>query len=417
MRRSQPGTNWAGNVTYQAAEVMHPESVEELASIVTSHAKVRVLGSRHSFSRLADTDGVLVSLDSLPVPPMALVADGVVRVPAWARHGDLVADLDRLGVALSNLASLPHISAAGAIATGTHGSGDAIGTLSTQVVAMEVMGPDGAIRRVQRGDEDFDGHVVHLGALGAVLSLDLSVEPTYAVAQTVLEGLTWEVALTHYDELTSSGDSVSLFTTWADPALVDQVWVKSRSPRVAPDLSRLGLSPADGPRHPIPGVDPGPTTEQGGVPGPWHARLPHFRLDFTPSAGAEIQAEYLIPRADLRAAVEGVAQLAHLVAPVLHISEIRTMRADELWLSPAYGRDTIGLHFTWKDDAEALAAVLPSLEAALPNSARPHWGKVTALSADEVRSRYERWPDFANLAARVDPQRKFVGPYLEWLGL
>ena len=413
-----PGSNWAGNIAYRAAELLRPRTLEELADEVASRPRVRVLGSRHSFNDLADTDGALISLEAIDRAPVELVADGVVRVPAGARHGDLVPELDRLGVALSNLASLPHISVAGAIATGTHGSGDAIGTLSTQVEAIDFIAADGSRRRVARGDEDFEGHVVHLGALGVLVSLDLNVSPSYEVAQTVFEGMTWEAALGDYEALTTSGDSVSLFTTWGDAARIDQVWVKTRHPRTAPDLSRLGALPADGPRHPIPGVDASPATEQGGVFGPWHARLPHFRLDFTPSAGAEIQAEYLVPRADLPAAIAAVQSLAHLIAPLLHVSEIRTMRADDLWLSPAYGRDTVGLHFTWKDaDQEALFDLLPTLEAALPNSARPHWGKVTTLPAAEIRARYERWPDFAALAARLDPERKFVGPYLERLGL
>lgn len=417
MRTTGTGRNWAGNVTYRAERLVVPGSLDELAEVITTEPKVRVLGSRHSFNDLADTTGVLISLEDLPKAPVALVDEKVVRVPAATRHGDLVPELDRLAVAISNLASLPHISAGGAIATGTHGSGDGIGTLSTQVAAFDFMAPDGSLRRIARGDTDFEGHVVHLGALGVLLTLDLEVEPTYEVSQTVYEGLTWDAALGDYDELTRSGDSVSLFTTWGDASRVDQVWVKSRTPRTAPDLSRFGASPADGPRHPIPGADPSPATEQGGVPGPWHARLPHFRLEFTPSAGAEIQAEYLLPRADVPAAIAALQPLADDIARLLHVSELRTMRADDLWLSPAYGRDTVGIHFTWKDLPDELYAFLPTLEAALPNSARPHWGKVTTLPPEEITARYERWPDFARLAGSLDPERRFVGQYLERLGL
>lgn len=412
-----PGRNWAGNVTYGAERLLRPGSLEELAEAVATEPRLRVLGSRHSFNDLADSPGALVSLERLPRQAVELVAEDVVRVPAGARHGELVPDLDRLGVALANLASLPHISVAGAVATGTHGSGDRIGTLSTQVEALEFLAADGSVRRVSRGDDDFEGHVVHLGALGILLSLDLRVEPTYEVAQHVFEGVTWAAVLSEHDTLTASGDSVSLFTTWAAAEAIDQVWVKARSPHPTPDLSRFGGSLVSGQRHPIPGVDPTPATQQGGVPGPWHARLPHFRMEFTPSAGSEIQSEYLLPRADLPAAISALQPLAGDIAGLLHIAEVRTMRADDLWLSPAYGRPTVGLHFTWHDRPEAVAAFLPTLEAALPNSARPHWGKVTALPPEEVTARYERWPDFKALAGRLDPGRKFVGPYLERLGL
>lgn len=153
------------------------------------------------------------------------------------------------------------------------------------------------------------------------------------------------------------------------------------------------------------------------MPGPWHARLPHFRLEFTPSAGAEIQAEYLLPRADVPAAIAALQPLADDIARLLHASELRTMRADDLWLSPAYGRDTVGIHFTWKDRPDELYAFLPTLEAALPNSARPHWGKMTTLPPEEITARYERWPDFARLAGSLDPERRFVGQYLERLSL
>lgn len=414
---NSPGTNWAGNITYRAGRLLRPGSLAELAEIVATEPQVRVLGSRHSFNDLADSGGALISLEGLPRAGIELISADVVRVPAAARHGELVPDLDRLGVALANLASLPHISVAGAVATGTHGSGDRIGTLSTQVEALELLTADGSVRRVARGDADFEGHVVHLGALGVLLSLDLRVEPTYEVAQHVFEGVSWESVLSEHDTLTGSGDSVSLFTTWADPELIDQVWVKARTPHQRPDLSRFGGRPVTGQRHPIPGVDPSPATQQGGVPGPWHARLPHFRMEFTPSAGSEIQSEYLLPRADLPAAISALQPLSGEIARLLHIAEVRTMRADDLWLSPAYGRPTVGLHFTWHDRPAEVAEFLPTLEAALPNSARPHWGKVTTLPPEEVTARYERWPDFKELAGRLDPGRRFVGPYLERLGL
>ena len=410
------GANWAGNVTYHARDLVVPRTLDELAEVMAAADRVRILGSRHSFNELADTDGVLVSLAGLASGGIE-VTDGRARVPGGARHGDLVPAFARHGVALANLASLPHISVAGAVQTGTHGSGDAIGSLATQVAAVEIITGRGERVRLARGDAGFSGAVVGLGALGAVTHVELDVEPAYEVAQRVWTGVRWDAALSDLDALTGAGDCVSLFTTWADADRIGQVWVKSRADGVRGDLARFGGVPASGPMHPVTGADPAPCTEQGGVPGAWYDRLPHFRLEFTPSVGAEIQSEYLMPRADAPAAFEALLRLGHRISPLLYVSEVRTMAADDLWLSPAYGTPTVGIHFTWKPDAEGVRALLPDLEAALPQTARPHWGKVTTMDPAEVTARFPRWDDFAALAARFDPDRKLVNDHLARFGL
>lgn len=411
------GTNWAGNVRYRARVLAQPGSVDELVEIVRRSPRVRMLGSRHSFNDLADTDGVLISLAALAAAETPTVAADrrTVRVSAGARYGDLVPFLEREGLALANLASLPHISVAGAVQTGTHGSGDRVGALATQVAGIEIVSGTGDPVHMRRGDADFDGAVVALGALGAVTHLELDVEPAYEVRQHVFERARWDAVLGDLDAVTGAGDSVSLFTTWASPDVIDQVWVKSRVGRAAPDLAATGAAPADGPRHPIPGVAPEPCTPQQGVAGPWYDRLPHFRLAFTPSVGDELQTEYLIARADAAAAIAALRSLAARIAPLLHVCEVRTMAADDLWLSPAQGRDTVGLHFTWLPDEEAVRALLPAIEAALPESARPHWGKVATLPPEEVRARFPRWERFAALRARFDPADRFVNDRLRRL--
>ncbi|GEP47275.1 FAD-binding protein [Microbacterium saccharophilum] len=409
------GTNWAGNISYAAERLVAPRTLEELAEIVVSEPKVRVLGSRHSFNRIADTPGVLVSLAALDETPQLDTDRATVRVPGGLRYGDLAPWLHERGWALRNLASLPHISVAGAVATGTHGSGERIGSLATQVAALELLTADGEVVRMARGDEDFDGAVVSLGALGIVTALELDVVPTYDIAQTVYEGVRWDAALAAFDELQRSGDSVSLFTTWRSADDIDQVWVKTRG--AAPDLRAIGGAPADGPRHPLPGIDPAPCTVQGGVPGPWYDRLPHFRLAFTPSAGEELQSEYLVPRADAPAAIAALRALAPRIAPLLQVCEVRTIAADRLWLSPAYEADSLALHFTWLLDEAGVTALLPELEAALPRTARPHWGKVFTMPSAEIAARYPRWVDFSGLRDRLDPQRRFGNAFLDDLGL
>ncbi|PCE15154.1 FAD-binding protein [Microbacterium sp. SZ1] len=414
--------NWAGNVAYRASRIDHPSSVEELQNVLAQRGSIRMLGSRHCFNDIADTDGVLVALDRMPAVIEVNEARDAVRVSGGLRYGDLAPRLREEGLALANLASLPHISIAGAVATGTHGSGDAIGSLASAVRALTIVTPSGEVQTLRRGEPDFDGAVVSLGGLGAVVDLTLDVEPTYDVAQHVFEHPSWDAILADFDDVTGVGTSVSIFSTWQHTDQADQIWVKQRLPEAreltrADLFDRLGGEAATTKRHPILGVDPVACTEQLGVPGPWSERLPHFRLEFTPSAGAEIQSEYLVPRSDAVEAIQAVRTLAGQITPLLLVNEIRTVANDELWLSSSHATDAVGIHFTWKPDEAAVRAFLPTLEAALPATARPHWGKVSTLDGAEVRSRYPRWGDFADLAARMDPERRLVNAYLERLGL
>lgn len=414
--------NWAGNLTYSARGIAHPTTLDELREELSRGDRVRMLGTRHCFNDIADTGGTLIALDRMPQIIEVSQERDAVRVSGALRYGDLAPVLEEQGLALANLASLPHISIAGAVATGTHGSGDRIGSLASAVRALTVVTAAGETKSFARGDADFDGAVVSLGALGAVVDLTLDVEPTYQVAQHVFDGPRWDTILEDLDAVTGAGTSVSIFTTWRRTDAADLLWIKQRVPESAVDVrallvERLGAVAADAKRHPILGVDPIATSDQGGVAGPWFDRLPHFRLEFTPSAGAEIQTEYLVPRADAVAAIEAVRGLAERIAPLLLVNEIRTVAADELWLSPSSGSDAVAMHFTWKPDEAVIRALLPDLEAALPRSARPHWGKVFTLDGAEVRSRYPRFDDFAALRAGLDPERRLVNPYLERLGL
>ncbi|MFJ4175458.1 FAD-binding protein [Microbacterium sp. NPDC089696] len=414
--------NWAGNLAYRAARVEHPESVVELQALFAQGGAVRMLGSRHCFNDIADTDGLLIALDRMSAVFEITADRDAVRVGGGQRYGDIAPLLEAEGLALANLASLPHISVAGAVATGTHGSGDALGSLATAVRALTIVTPSGELRSLQRGDDDFAGAVVSLGALGAVVDVTLDVEPTYEVAQHVFEHPSWDAILADFDDVTGIGTSVSIFSRWERTDVADQIWVKQRQPEAreltrADLFSRLDGEAATTKRHPILGADPIACTEQLGEAGPWSERLAHFKLEFTPSAGAEIQSEYLVPRADAVAAIQAVRTLAGQIAPLLFVNEIRTVAADDLWLSPAYGTDAVGIHFTWKPDEAAVRAFLPTLEAALPQTARPHWGKVFTLDGAETRSRCERWDDFAGLVSRFDPERRLVNPYLERLGL
>jgi xylitol oxidase len=413
IRSHSPGKNWAGNYEYRAQRLHRPATVEQLQEIVASAPSVRVLGSRHSFNDIADSSE-LVTLEDMPKDVVVDRAAGTVSFNASLRYGELAGTLNAEGLALHNLASLPHISVAGAVATATHGSGDANGNLATAVSGLEIVTSDGEMVVAERGDPDFDGLVVGLGALGAVTRITLDVEPAYEVRQRVFEGLGWEAFFENFDEITSRGYSVSVFTRWGEAA--GEVWVKSRATdepeRVEGDL--FGAVAAEVDRHPILELDAAPCTPQLGRAGPWHERLPHFRMGFTPSVGEELQSEYLLPRRNAPQAIEAVRALAGMIRPVLQISEIRTVAADRLWTSTAYGEDAVGIHFTWKPEPEAVGDALVPIEAALaPFGARPHWGKLFRAEAAEIAPLYERMPDFARLVEKLDPRGAFRNRWLE----
>ncbi len=410
--------NWAGNVAFRATRVATPRSVDEVRALVTDAApgSLRPLGTRHSFSQIADTTGVLVSSAELADASDIRISDdrASVSTPAGIRYGELARRLEADGLALANLASLPHISVAGAVATGTHGSGVANGSLATAVRAIEFVDGAGALVTLRRGDSDFDGAIVALGTLGFVTRLELDVEPSFSVAQTVYRELPWDAVLGSFDEVTGLGYSVSLFTTWADPDRVDQLWLKRRVDRDAPAPTEvLGARPSPVAMHPIAGVDAAHCTQQLGVPGPWLDRLPHFRLEFTPSAGEELQTEYLVPRGVALDALRAVRALVPDIRPLLQVTEVREVAADTLWLSPAHASDVVGIHFTWQPDEAAVDALLPRVEERLlPLGARPHWGKRFHADAAALEPLYPRLAAFRALAKRHDPDGVFLNDFL-----
>ncbi|MFJ4691380.1 FAD-binding protein [Streptomyces sp. NPDC088766] len=403
-------TNWAGNITYAAGELHRPASLDALRSLVAASERVRVLGSGHSFNAIAEpgADGVLLSLGALPAEVEVDPSARTVRVGGGVRYAELARRVHAHGLALPNMASLPHISVAGSVATGTHGSGVGNGPLAAPVREVEIVTADGSTVVIGRGDERFGGAVTSLGALGVVTALTLDLEPAFEVEQHLftelpLEGLDFET-------VAAAAYSVSLFTDWRAPGF-RQVWLKRRTDQ--PLAGFPWAVPATGALHPVPGMPAVNCTEQFGVPGPWHERLPHFRAEFTPSSGNELQSEYLLPRehaADVLHAIDGVRET---VASVLQTCEVRTVAADEQWLSPAHGRDSVAVHFTWVDDTAAVLPVVRELEAVLePFGPRPHWGKVYELPAAAVRGRYPRIDDFRALVRELDPAGTFTNAFV-----
>lgn len=397
--------NWSGTVTFADSQTFAPATTAELAQIVATNPKVRARGSAHCFNAMADTDAISVTFENLPQDLVIDKEKEIVTVSAGIKYGELAVALEKRGWALHNMASLPHISVAGAIATATHGSGVGNGNLATAVRGLEIVLPDGSIKKITLESPEFAGYVVGLGVAGIVISVDLAIEPTFNVEQTVYRGMSRETYAANLDEIMSLAYSVSYFTTWA-AAGGGEVWAKFRSGSVAPE-TLFEAYPATSNRHPLPGLDPEPCTEQLAVSGPWHLRLPHFKMEFTPSAGDEIQSEFFVDRKDAPAAIAALEKIAPQINEILWVTEIRAIAADELWMSPHYQRDCIGIHFTWKK-VDAVYEFVKVVEAVLaPFNYRPHMGKVYSASPEYIRSVMPKMSNFVSLVKEIDPENKF----------
>jgi len=409
--------NWAGNLEYSTENFYSANSLDQARGFVKAHSRLKVLGTRHCFNDIADSKNEFLSLRAMDkligLDPQART----VTVEAGISYGQLAPSLDSQGFALHNLASLPHISIAGACSTGTHGSGIKNGNLSTAVSALEMVTAAGDVVTLSRQNdgETFRGAVVGLGALGVITKVTLAVQPTFMMRQYVYENLPLTQMKDHFDAIEASAYSVSLFTDWQKQRL-NEVWIKSlveegQAFKATPEF--FGAKLATRNLHPIAELSAENCTEQMGVPGPWYERLPHFRMGFTPSAGKELQSEYFVPRQHAIDAILAVERLRDQVGPHLMISEIRAIAADDLWMSPCYKQPCITIHFTWKQDWPAVSKLLPVIERELaPFKVRPHWGKLFTTSPAQLKSIYEKLPEFVQLSKKYDPQGKFRNEFL-----
>ena len=435
-------TNWAGNLRYGTTNLHECRSVEQVQAFVKANDSFRVLGTRHCFNRIADSDKALVSVRPMdriieidPGEPSRTIEGRVgaepsrsvvlgeraatVTVEGGTSYGQLCPTLHERGFALHNLASLPHISIAGACATASHGSGVERGSLATAVTALELVTADGEIRKLsaEHDGETFKGAVVGLGALGVVTRLTLKVEPTFQMWQDVYEHMPMAELADNFDEVVSSAYSVSLFTDWRNKN-INEVWIKHRlddpsgqATKAAPEF--FGAKLATRNLHPIAALSAENCTAQMGELGPWFDRMPHFKMGFTPSSGDELQAEYFVPHKHAVEAILAIERLHERVSPHLWISEIRTVAEDDHWMSPAQGRPSVTIHFTWKPEWDAVSRLLPIIERELsPFEPRPHWGKLFTLDPKTLQSRYEMLPRFKDLVHEFDPNAKFRNEFL-----
>jgi len=412
-----PRTNWAGNLTYSTTNLQTPGSVDEVRAAVKSAGSLRALGARHSFSAIADSTVEQLSVERLD--EMTLDENArTVTIGGGVKYSQLAPWLHDRGYAVHNLASLPGITVAGACATATHGSGLHNGNLATAVAALQIVTADGSLLSLSHdsGGEQFLGAVVALGSLGVVTRLTLNVQPTYQVAQSVYRNLSFDELGKHFGEVFAAGYSVSVFTDWENHRAT-QVWIKRRLEANDPNpwqAEFFGATLATEKLHPLEGHPTESVTDQQEIPGPWYDRLPHFRIGQTPSSGQELQSEYLVPFDRGFEAVTAVEKLHRNISPHLFITELRTIAADRLWMSMAYQRPSLAIHFTWKPEWPEVQKVLPMIEEQLrPFQPRPHWGKLFTLPPARLEPGYARLPQFRQLLARYDPKGKFRNKFVD----
>ena len=397
--------NWSKNVDFNDRGYLQPDSLTELQELIRSNAKIRARGTAHCFNEIANTSSYAINLAKMPRVIEVSAETKSVKVSPGLTYGELAPVLHSQGWALNNLASLPHISIAGSISTGTHGSGIKNQNLANQVLSLDMVTAEGELRHIDRTSPAFNALVVGLGLGGIVYQYELKIEPTFEVRQVIYPDIPLDVLQRSFDQIMGSAYSVSYFTDWSS-AQVGNLWCKFRDDEVIPE-SIGGSGKADKKFHPIPSVDPVACTEQLGVPGHWHDRLSHFKLEFTPSVGEEIQTEFFVDRKDAAAAIEAVSQLGSEITPLLWITELRTFAADNLWLSGAFERDCLAIHFTWKK-LDAIYPVIEKVEVALrPFNYRPHWGKVFTADATYLMSVYPKMGEFQALVQALDPAKKF----------
>lgn len=398
--------NWAGNIEFQDDKTLAPKSIAEIQNIVLTNPKVRARGSAHCFNTIADTKYVALVLDQMPKEIIIDKEKKSVTVSAGLKYGEVAEELHKNGWALHNLASLPHISIAGAIATGTHGSGANNGSLATAVKSFDIVLADGSLRNVNSSEGDlYYGGVIALGLVGIVVRMELEIRPTYNLGQNVYLGMKRDNFRDNFDAIMGSGYSVSYVTTWQQE-IAGEVWVKFLEGRTPPEVL-FGSHCATEKLHLLKHHSPEPCNDQLGIIGPWHLRLPHFKMEFTPSSGSELQSEFFVNKDHAKSALLELEAIADQISIPLLGSEIRTIASDNFWMSPQYKSDNVALHFTWKQVPETFEAVKEIEKILKPFDYRPHLGKIFTATPSYISSVFPKFKDFQELICQIDPSNKF----------
>ncbi len=406
--------NWAGNLSFSSKEFIEIDSVKKLQTIVSNARGIKVLASGHSFSDIADTKDTLISIKNLSFEIGIDSNKREALVPAGMQYSDVSRYLEKHGWAVSNMASLGEVTIAGAILTGTHGSGSSNGILSTAVIGFEMVLESGSILTTDReNSSDFPGFIVSLGALGVFTKYKLKIVPSFSIRQVVYENINIESIANNFDLVFDRAYSVSFFSNWAQNS-TGQIWMKflddSKPFNISSDWIDGNLAKVK--QHPVKINDASPCTDQLATSGKWLDRLPHFKLNSSPVSGDEVQTEYLVDRRYVKQYISELAEIGDEIASKVYTTEIRTIKADDLWLSGAYERETVGFHFTWRK-SDSLVNFLPKIESILgKHDGRPHWGKLFDVPKDKLPSRYPKFSDFEVLLQKYDPNKKFRNNFI-----
>jgi len=407
--------NWAGNLTFSAKEFIEIDNISKLQQVVSNSQGIKVLATGHSFNAIGDTKDTLISLKNLSNGIEIDSQNAQALIPAGMAYADAARYLESNGWAFSNMASLGEVTIAGAISTGTHGSGSNNGVLSTSVVGLEIVLGSGELVTIDESNsEEFAGFVISLGALGVFTKIKMRIIPSFSVKQFVYENIGIQAVAENFDTVFNSAYSVSYFSNWAKNS-TGQIWMKFLDDSSSDNLSDnwLGANQAKAKQHPVKINNPDPCTDQLGISGKWLYRLPHFKLDSSPASGDEVQTEYLVDRKYVNEYIQDLRTIGDEIASKVYATEIRTIKSDELWLSGAYQRETVGFHFTWKK-SDTLVDFLPRIEEILgKHHGRPHWAKLFSVKSDELSARYPKYSNFEALLKKYDPKKKFRNKFID----
>jgi L-gulonolactone oxidase len=418
--------NWAGDQACRPAERIAPRDRDELAAAVVSAAeaerKVSVAGSGHSFTEAALTDGTMIDIAALSGVIDADRESGLVRVGGGTVLAELNQELHRRGLAMENLGDIDRQTVAGAVSTGTHGTGIRLGNLSTQVVGVELVTGDGKVRELGESDGDLlRAARVGVGALGAISAVTLRCVPSF-VLEIVSKPVPREEVLDTFVERAEANDHFELFTfPYADSALVLERDRTGSAPRPRGRvgaylndivLENWALGAFSGAGRALPAAIPllsrtAARLASGGrvVDRSDRVFASERRVRFT-------EMEYGVPREKgpeaARRVVEWVRENRY---PVFFPIEMRVAAGDDALLSPSHERDTtyIAVHqyrgMEWRPYFEAVEAIMDEY------GGRPHWGKRHFQTAATLAPRYPRWDAFAAARDELDPGRVFGNEY------
>jgi L-gulono-1,4-lactone dehydrogenase len=417
--------NYGRTWSFRPSSVSYPESAEEVAALVASANKVRVMGSRHSWSKGIVTDGTLLSLDRMNRLVRVDKEKLRVTVQAGITLGALNARLEEHGLALANLGSIDTQSLAGAISTGTHGTGRGFQCLAAQVESLELIDGEGKRKRIGRGDPDFDAVVVGLGCFGIVHEITLAVVPCFQM-HAITDTAPFDEVIENLDEYVGRYDHFKFW--WFVPSDDVVVYKHNRTdaPRNDSDFTRwfkddflsvivyrslVALQGLDR-KALVPAVNKILTRETGRR----FDRVCKSYVGFmTPAPPVHRETEWAFDYANAKDLLKKYRELLLKSGHTYNfIQEIRVTKGDDFWLSPAFGRDSLWLSMYNMDSPARWDDQLARFDAfAKAHGGRPHWGKEASFDPGYLKAVWPKLGEFRELTRSYDPNGKFVNEWVE----